>query len=138
LRRHSRELFPLIQSIAWNNGGNGSILGKNGKIIAILGIDINAKGEFNLLRKLRIIIVFVIILSIFLSFLAGAADWGERLYLRNPKNTSNLINLINVLLIQNNLSRANRFLERLDELEHDKEKSNKLKLIYIKKSEKTK
>ena len=67
----------------------GSILGKNGKIIAILGIDINAKGEFNLLRKLNIIITFVIILSIFLSFLAGASDWGERLYLRNPKNTSN-------------------------------------------------
>jgi hypothetical protein len=53
---------------------HGSILGKNGKIIAILGIDMNAKGEFNLLRKLRIIIAFVIILSIFLSFLAGAAD----------------------------------------------------------------
>jgi hypothetical protein len=77
---------------------HGSILGKNGKIIAILGIDMNAKGEFNLLRKLRIIIAFVIILSIILSFLAGAADWGER----------------------------------LDKLEHDKEKSNKLKLIYKK------
>ena len=59
-------------------------------------------------------------------------------YLRNPKNTSNLINLINVLLIQNNLSRANRLLERLDKLEHDREKSNKLKTIYINKTEKNK
>ncbi len=67
-----------------------------------------------------------------------AADWGERLYLRNPKNTNNLINLINVLLIQNNLSRANRFLGRLDKLEHDKENYNKLKLLYIKKYEKLK
>ena len=67
-----------------------------------------------------------------------AADWGERLYLRMPKNTSNLINLINILLIQNNLSRANRLLERLDRLEHDKEKSNKLKLMYKRKIEKTK
>jgi signal transduction histidine kinase len=49
----------------------GPIFDNNGKIIAILGIDMNAKGEFNLFRKLRIVIVVVIILSIFLSFLAG-------------------------------------------------------------------
>ena len=49
----------------------GPIFDVDGKIIAVLGIDMNAVGEFNLLRKLRIVIITVIVLSVVLSLLAG-------------------------------------------------------------------
>ncbi len=70
--------------------------------------------------------------------LSQAADWGERLYLRSPKNSNNLINLINVLLIQNNLTRADRLLERLGNIEHNKDKYNQLKFLFNKKAQKLK
>lgn len=49
----------------------GPIMNEDGKVIAILGIDMDARGEFNLLRQLRIVIGVVVVLSIILSLGAG-------------------------------------------------------------------
>jgi hypothetical protein len=58
---------------------------------------------------------------------AAAADLGERVRLRDPRNSKNLLHLTEVQMLGGNLDRAAYLLEQIFEVDPDNEKGRKLK-----------